>query len=88
MEQFGEEINFSGNIATAYSELFTQTQPFIQKLIDTNYQKLLQVLYRIDVSEKMISAAVNEGNEISSVITRLILFRELQKVVIRNHYGK
>jgi hypothetical protein len=71
-----------------FSELFSQTEPFIRKLIATHYEKLLQLLYRIDVNEKLIAEAVNEGKNISGEITRLILYRELQKVVIRNYYGR
>lgn len=88
LEQFGVDIVFSGDTMAAYDELFAQTEPFIQKLIHTNYEKLLQLLYRIDVSEKLIGKAVEGSNNVSAEITRLILFRELQKVVIRNHYSK
>src|ERR1043165_9255477 len=88
LEQFGVDIVFSGDTLNAYDELFAQTEPFILKLIHNNYEKLLQLLYRIDVSEKLIGKAVEDSDHISADITRLILFRELQKVVIRNYYNK
>ena len=87
MEQFGETIVYSGNPATAYEELFKQTEPFIQKLIFQRYEKLLQLLYRIDVNEKFIAEVVSSGKDVSAGITHLILYRELQKVVIRNYYS-
>ena len=88
LEQFGMDIVFSGDPLNAYEELFAQTEPFVQKLIHNNYEKLFQLLYRIDVSEKLIGKAVEDSDHVSSEITRLILFRELQKVVIRNYYSK
>ena len=88
LEQFGEEIIYSGDPAKAYDELFSQTRPFILKLVQRNYEKLLQLLYRIDVNEKLVAEIVNSGEDIASGLTRLILFRELQKVVIRNLYSK
>ena len=84
---FDFEIRFSGKAESAYAQLFSQIEPFINKLISTNYEKLLSVLYRIDVSEKRISEAVNKSENISAEITRLIIFRELQKVIIKKHYS-
>lgn len=84
---FNVEIKFSGNSEKAYEELFSQIEPFITKLINTNYEKLLSVLYKIDVSEKRISEVVNKSKNISDEITRLIIFRELQKVIIKKHYN-
>lgn len=84
------EIKFLGNAPNAYQELFMQIHPFISKMLDNNYQKLLQILYRIDVNEKHISDAVqiHSGVELSKIITDLIIKRELQKVVIRNYYNQ
>ena len=86
-EFFNLEIKFSGNAEKAYEELFTQIEPHISKYIHSDYQKLLSLLYRIDVSEKRISEAVNESENVSEEITRLVIFRELQKVVIRKYYN-
>src|SRR5687768_14471731 len=72
-ELFDLEIQFSGKPETAYAELFSQVEPYIGKLIHSNYEKLLNVLYRIDVSEKRVSEAVNESENVSAAITRLII---------------
>ena len=83
---FGAEITLSGNAANTYDELFDQINPFIAKLIDSNYQKLLEVLYRIDVSETQVAGAVKE-KKIAEAITKLIIRRELQKVVTRKFFS-
>lgn len=87
-DMFGLEIKFSGNAYNAYEELFEQIQPHIKKLIDTNHSKFMGILYRIDVSDEQIKKAVNENTSepFSEIITDLIIKRELQKVVIRQHY--
>ena len=87
-EMFGMEVKFSGNAYNAYEELFEQIEPQIDKLISSNRQKFLGILYRIDLNEEQIKKAVNENSSepFSSIVTDLIIKRELQKVVIRNHY--
>ncbi|HET6226070.1 MAG TPA: hypothetical protein VFF27_07305 [Bacteroidia bacterium] len=89
-DMFGLEIKFSGNAYNAYEELFDQIQPHMDKLISSNQQKFLGILYRIDLSEEQIKKAVkdNLSEPFSSIITDLVIKRELQKVVIRKQYKK
>jgi hypothetical protein len=87
-DMFGMEIKFSGNAYNAYEELFEQIEPNINKLIQSNQQKFMGILYRIDLSDEQIKKAVTENSiePFSCIVTDLIIKRELQKVVIRNHY--
>jgi hypothetical protein len=87
-DMFGLEIKFSGNAYNAYEELFDQIEPHISNLITTNRQKFLGILYRIDLSDEQLKKAVNENTSepFAAIVTDLIIKRELQKVVIRNHY--
>jgi hypothetical protein len=89
-DMFGMEIKFSGNKYNAYEELFNQIEPHINKLISSNHQKFMGILYRIDLSDEQIKKAVSENSSesFSEIITDLIIKRELQKVVIRKHYSK
>jgi|SRR3954470_3756063 len=89
-DMFGLEIKFSGNAYNAYEELFDQILPHIDKLLSSNQQKFLGILYRIDISEEQIKKAVNNNlsEPFSHIITDLVIKRELQKVVIRNQYKK
>lgn len=57
----------------------------IRILIDRDFQKLMNILYRIDVNEektKMAFATNDPANEIA----KLIIERELQKVESRKKY--
>ena len=89
-DMFGLEVTFSGNAYNAYEELFDQVEPQIRKLIDTNRSKFMGILYRIDVSDEQIRKAVrdNTSEPFSEIVTDLIIKRELQKVVIREHYSR
>ncbi|MCW3083392.1 MAG: hypothetical protein JWP12_758 [Bacteroidetes bacterium] len=88
-DMFGLEVKFSGNAYNAYEELFEQIEPHIKKLIDSNHSKFMGILYRIDVSDEQVKKAINENSSesFSEIVTDLIIKRELQKVVIRNHYS-
>ena len=87
-DAFGYEIIFSGNEISAYEELFKQITPLIESLIHNNYEKLMNVLYRIDVVEKVITPELKNNNprELAAIITKIVLERELKKVVTRNYY--
>ena len=86
---FGVEIKFSGNAYEAYEELFEQIEPHIEKMISSNQSKFMGILYRIDVSELKLKQemAKVEAHKYSEVVTRLVLQKELQKVIIRNIYS-
>lgn len=88
-DMFGIEIKFSGDPENAYNELLYQVSPHIAKLIESDYKKLLNLLYRIDVNESKISAIVSDTTvgSLSEAIADLVIRRELQKIVIRRHYS-
>ena len=95
----GMEIKFSGNAENAYSELFSQILPLVEKLVNEKNSPLLgrgvggeafyNLMYRIDISESQIKKAVEASKDktFSEVVTDLILKRELLKVVFRKQYS-
>ncbi len=46
---FGMDIIFSGNTHFAYQELFEQLQGYIDTILNTDYEKLMSLLYQIDL---------------------------------------
>ena len=62
----------------------------IRELIDTGFNKLMNALYRIDVSETKVTEAMHleAPDEISSKLATLVIERELQKVYTRQKYSK
>jgi hypothetical protein len=78
--------DYQGNL---FEQLFDVVYPIINKLIANNYQQFLNTLYRIDVNELKLKqeTAKVDANQYSEVVTRLVLQKELQKVIIRNIYS-
>ncbi|PLX12261.1 MAG: hypothetical protein C0597_13645 [Marinilabiliales bacterium] len=85
---FGMEVNFSGDVNFAYEELFEQLKIYIENLLSTDSEKLMSLLYQIDLSEKDLSK--NDPNfqfeTVSEIVTHKILERELKKVLIRSYF--
>ena len=64
---------------------------FINDLIDKDFNKLVNLLYRIDISEQKLKIALqNEDKTISSgkTIAKLIIERQLQKLEFRKKFSK
>jgi hypothetical protein len=94
------EINFDGNIETAYEQLMTKLTEEITNLLAIDKSKLQSILYRIDLSEMAIKKALRlastslsnhrSGNDIAEntqqVISHEIIVRELKKVLTRNYF--
>lgn len=76
-----------------YSEndLENQLAIYINELIDKDFNKLVNLLYRIDISEQKLKIALqNEDKTISSskTIAKLIIERQLQKLEFRKKFSK
>ncbi len=62
---------------------------YINQLIITNFEKLVQLLYRIDVNEAKLKAmlADNTNEDAAKIIAALIIERQLQKIKSRAEYN-
>ena len=58
----------------------------IQHLLDKDFERLINGLYRIDVSEEKVKLAIASGEDIAEKVASLIIEREMQKVVTREKY--
>src|ERR1700761_894194 len=61
----------------------------VDHLISNDFETLLQLLYRIDVSENKLRGVLqeNEGHAPGRIIARLIIERQVQKMETRRKYG-
>lgn len=82
---FGLPIDFKGDSDWAYTELFNQMCPIIDRLIHHDYPRLLSLLYQIDLSPATIKKAREENPDMpeNEMLTQLIIYREFKKVVMR-----
>ena len=62
----------------------------IDQLINTDFQKLVLILYRMDVSEIKLKQLLNEnpGTDAALIITDLMIERQEQKMISRQQFRK
>lgn len=58
----------------------------VEQLIAGNPDQLFSMLYRLDISEEKIKAAMAFDYEVAKKIAVLIYERQLEKIVSRNHF--
>lgn len=71
------------------NELHQKITIFINDLILNDFQKLIAILYKIDVDEKKLKRILREntGTDAGEIIATLIIERELQKIETRKQFG-
>ena len=85
---FGIEINFSGQTENAYCELHEQLIRQIAVYDQKDHNRLLSVLYQVDITEREIAKAARDlpyYNNIE-ILAHQIIFRELKKVLFKRYY--
>jgi uncharacterized membrane protein len=62
----------------------------INHLIQTDFQKLVFVLYRVDISEAKLRLLLkeNSGTDAGIIIAELMIERQAQKIKSRQQYSK
>jgi hypothetical protein len=62
----------------------------VNTMIQQNFGELVQLLYRVDVSESKLRGLLeaNAGEDAATVIARLILERQWQKIETRRQYRR
>ena len=71
-----------------YEQAYLKIMRVVGDLLERDFNTLLNVLYRIDVSEEQLKKALAASNDNpAAVITDMILKRELQKVETRRKYS-
>ena len=63
---------------------------YINQLIQTDFQKLVSVLYQVDVSEKKLKTLLRENgdSEAGKIIAELIIERQLEKIKSRQQFSR
>lgn len=75
--------------ATNESELIELIRQLVQELIDRDFEKLLLILYRLDINEVKVKQAIDLAGPADAPlsIAQLILDREKQKIATRAKYN-
>ena len=85
---FDQKIDFSGNAETAFVELNQQIVPIVDRFLEINSSNFFALLYAIDVDERQLKRVLfgDEFERPGVEISKMIIERELKKVIIRNHF--
>jgi hypothetical protein len=69
-------------------ELRLHLSDYINFLIQSDFQRLVQLLYRIDISENRLKELLkkNEGRDAAPLIADMIIERQLQKIKSRREF--
>jgi len=79
-------LSLSASVILTEDDLLKELTRAIEYLIDKDFEKLMQILYRIDVSETKVKQAFGLEQDVAEQIAKLIMEREQQKVVTRARY--
>lgn len=69
-------------------DLIEAIADILWELYSRSQQSLFNLLYRIDLPESKVQETVNSEGFDWNALAKLILKRELQKVVMRRHYSQ
>ena len=74
----------------AVDELQEKLGGYINEMIQTNFDKLIMLLYRIDVSEQKLKQLLQQQpqQDAGKMIARLIIERQLQKIKNRQQFSQ
>jgi hypothetical protein len=93
-KQLIENINNSFNLAipeqAKMKELHNLLSGYINQLIEKDFQRLIQLLYRIDVNETKLRQILKENpdKDAAPIISDLIIERQTQKINSRKQAGR
>lgn len=82
------EGNFAAKFNPDYKSILKAVHLEVEKINKASSGKLNELLYRIDISEVQIKKAFNlkPDSELNEIIAELIVKRELQKIIIKEHF--
>jgi hypothetical protein len=84
VELVNKELSLELPVKISVSRLREQLAAYINHLINTDFEKLVYYLYRIDVNEtKMKQLLQNQNDNTGDIIADLMIERQLQKLKSR-----
>ena len=74
---------------TANEQLLQQLQQAVNYLIQNDFERLVRLLYTVDVDEKRLKTLLqqNEDTDAAVLISHLLVERQVQKIKTRQQFG-
>ena len=86
------EIEERNSVEKSAAEHLQMLVNFIDELIRNDFNRLLSILYRVDISEEKLKRklAENKDNNVQSaeIIANLLIDREAEKIISREKYSR
>lgn len=86
VELTSRDLGLAIPVQQNFDEFINELSRAIQYLIDTDFEKLMHILYRIDVNENKVKQAFGLEKDVAKEIALLVIEREKQKVLTRAKY--
>lgn len=84
-----ELVNINQNLKKDESQLFEALAQHLDDLINYDFNKLISILYRIDVSQEKLKKALSNRSQDKTqgeIIANLIIERQIQKLKFREEF--
>lgn len=90
ISRLNNELNISLPISLSGGMILSELAFIINNLINSDFQRLVFILYRLDINESRLKKIldINMGKDAAIIISKLIIERELQKISTRKEYSK
>ena len=85
-----QEMNLDLPGQTAFDDLRLQLQEAITHILATDFERLINILYRVDVNERKLKYLLQEnvGADAAVIIADLIIERQMEKIKSRKEYTR
>jgi hypothetical protein len=87
ISQLSQSLEIDLQEKRSIEELKLILSTYINDLINHDFNKLMRILYRVDVSEKVLKENLQKYNEdAAAIIAGMIIERQLQKMKTRERF--
>jgi hypothetical protein len=88
IESLNTELETQFPVNLSQEDIIVPLSEYLNHLINTDFQKLVYLLYRIDVSEQKLENLLrdNPQENAGNLIAHLIIQRQLQKIESRKRF--
>jgi len=71
-------------------ELIAKLTPLIKTMLDRDFEKLLQICYRVDLGEEKLKTILHKSEleDLASDLARSLVARQIKKIEIRRKYSE
>ncbi|MGF7231034.1 hypothetical protein [Arachidicoccus sp.] len=97
MDKLSDELSILLNVpllkeSISEEDLVAKLSAIVENWIERDFNHLVEVLYRVDIDERVLKEKLNSGplENTAEIIARLLLERQKQKLALRNqfHFSK